>query len=159
MGCGERKTPMVRISDPRKRGKYSNAACGTYFPLHPEKYKGASLPLFKSNLERKCMLYLDKSPNIVQWSYEPKAIKYFDKTTNKVRRYYVDFTAVVKVGLLQKTVWIEVKCEAEANPPKNKKNVKACMTWLNNCCKWEAAKILAKSKGCEFHILTEKQLG
>lgn len=143
----------------KNRGKYTNAEVGIYLPLNPTKYCGIRPIQYKSRLERLAMLYLDKSPNIVQWSYEPKAIKYFDKTTNKVRRYYVDFTAVVKVGLLQKTVWIEVKCEAEANPPKNKKNIKAYMTWLNNCCKWKAAKILAKSKGCEFHILTEKQLG
>ena len=150
---------MVRIADPRKRGKYANAVCGRYFPLHPEKYKGSVLPIFKSNLERKTMLYLDKSQHVLQWSYEPKAIRYFDKASNKVRRYYVDFTAIVQAGLLQKTVWLEVKCEGEANPPKNKKNVKACLTWLTNCCKWEAASKLAKSKGCEFHILTEKQLG
>ena len=104
------------------------------------------------------MRFLDSSENVLAWSYEPMAIRYFDKVLNKVRRYYIDFTAVVRVGNLKKTVWIEVKSEVETKPPKNKNNVKDQATWLTNCCKWQSARTLAKSKGYEFHILTEAQL-
>ena len=31
-------------------------------------------------------------------------------------------------------------------------------TWITNSCKWSAAKEIAKSKGFEFHIITEEQL-
>lgn len=48
------------------------------------------------------MQYLDKNPAIVKWNYESKVIKYFDKTSNppKPRRYFIDFTAIVKSGIV-----------------------------------------------------------
>ena len=124
-----------------KRGKYANAETGRYFPIHPEKYKGSQLPVFKSGLERRMMLYLDRNSNVLSWSYEPKAIKYIDKTSRplKVRRYFIDFVAVVKAGPLTKTVWLEVKPLCEATPPKNPENVNASLLWIKNNCKWQAA--------------------
>lgn len=148
---------MVKVN-PGRRGKYSNAKVGVYHPQNPHKYLGAQLPIFKSELERLCMRYLDTNDLIIQWSYEPQSIKYYDKAHNKVRHYYIDFVAVAKVGSFRKTVWIEVKPECETKPPKNKKDYKALTTFLTNTCKWEAASALAKSKGYEFHILTEAQL-
>lgn len=141
-----------------KRGKYNAAKTGKFFPLHPEKYTGQLPLIYKSSLEFRCMRYLDSNPIIQQWKYEGLSIKYFDKSTGKARRYYIDFTAVAKVGNIQKTLWIEVKPSCECHPPKNKNNVKACLTYLMNQSKWEAARLMAKSKGCEFHILTEKEL-
>lgn len=125
---------------------------------NPKKYLGSCVPEYKSQLEYLCMRYLDSNENVLAWSYEPMAIKYFDKVRNKVRRYYIDFTAVVKAGPVKKTIWIEVKSEVETKPPKNSKNLKDQITWVTNCCKWQSAKALAKSKGYEFHILTEAQL-
>lgn len=143
-----------------KRGKYNNAATGRYFPLHPEKYQGSQVPVYKSGLEMRMMQYLDKNPSIIRWTYEPKAIRYLDRSENppKVRQYFIDFTAIVKVGLLQKTVWLEVKPYCESVKPKNTKNVNAMLLWLKNTSKWQAAEQLAKSKGYEFHVITEKQL-
>ena len=148
---------MINVN-PGKRGKYSNAKVGVYRPLNPQKYLGSQLPIYKSELERLCMRYLDSNDLIVSWSYEPQAIKYFDKAHNKVRHYYIDFIAVAKCGNFKKTIWIEVKPESETKPPRNKKDFKAATTYLVNTCKWEAAQQLAKSKGYEFHILTEAQL-
>jgi len=46
------------------------------------------------------MRYLDENPSIVQWGYETCFIKYLDKSSTppKVRRYFIDFVAKVKVG-------------------------------------------------------------
>ena len=104
------------------------------------------------------MAYLDKNPMIMQWGYEPANVKYFDKSSGKVRRYYIDFIAIANVGHAKKTIWIEVKTREETLPPKNKKNLKAMSTYLTNTCKWEAAKLMAASKGYQFAILTEEQL-
>lgn len=147
---------MIRIH--KSRGKYQNAKSGKFIPLNPKKYIGAQLPIYKSQLEFCCMRYLDSNENVLAWSYEPMAIRYFDKVQNKVRRYYIDFTAVLRVGNFKKTVWIEVKSEAETKPPKCRSNAKDQATWLTNCCKWRSAEALAKAKGYEFHILTEAQL-
>lgn len=149
---------MIHIANTANRGKYSNAKTGTFIPLHPEKYIGKDAPVYKSQLEFLMMRYLDSNQNVICWNYEPTAIKYFDKVRNKVRRYFIDFTCIVKSGNLRKTVWIEVKGKDETQPPKNKKNALAMSTYMTNCCKWEAARALARSKGYEFHILTEEQL-
>ena len=106
------------------------------------------------------MLYVDRNPNIVSWGYEGTTIKYFDRARGKVRRYFIDFSLVVKVGPIYKTVWIEIKPESETHAPRGRarNDSKAQMTWMTNQSKWEAAKALAKSKGYEFHVITEKQL-
>lgn len=150
---------MIQIHS-GKRGKYNNAATGKFFPLYPEKYQGHTIPIYKSALELRMMQYLDKNPAVIKWSYETKIIKYLDKSVNppKLSRYFIDFIAVIKCGLIQKTVWLEVKPYCESIAPKNKKNINAQLLWLKNQSKWQAAQQLAKLSGSEFHIITEKQL-
>lgn len=147
---------MIKVH--QKRGKYKNAATGAYIPQNPSKYLGTYPLIYKSKLEFLCMRYLDTNNLILNWSYEPSCIRYLDKASGKVRRYFIDFVAVARAGNFKKTLWIEVKSEQETKPPKNKKDLKAMATFLTNTCKWEAAQQLAKSKGYEFHILTEAQL-
>ena len=111
---------MIQVHTNR-RGKYNNAATGKFMPLHPEKYKGSQVPVFKSTLERLMMAYLDRNESIVSWTYEPKPINYVDRSSYppKVKRYFVDFQAVVKQGQFMKTVWIEVKPYCETIKPAN----------------------------------------
>jgi len=128
--------------------------------LHPEKFTGAETPIYKSELERLFMRYADSNPAIVSWGYEKAVIKYLDQSTNpaKVRRYYIDFVCKVRVGPAFKTVWVEIKSSCETRKPGKNANPKTILTWIKNTCKWQCARQLAKSKGYEFHILTEKEL-
>ena len=151
---------MVHIANKNKRGKYTNAATGEFLPQHPEKYIGSQRPIYKSALELKFMMYVDRNPNVVQWGYEGTTIKYYDRARGQVRRYFIDFTMVIKAGPIRKIIWVEIKPDCETHPPSGRarNNPKAQMTWMTNQCKWEAARQLAKSKGYEFHVITEKQL-
>lgn len=147
---------MIQIH--KKRGKYQNAKSGHYFPMNPSKYKGQYPLQFKSSLEKLMMQYLDRTPSIVQWSYEPQSIKYFDPVHQKLRRYYIDFRAIVKQGILLKTIWIEIKPLCECKKPTARANQLTQETWLINQAKWQAADKLAKSKNFEFHVINESQL-
>lgn len=151
---------MVHIANNNKRGKYKNAKSGHFYMQHPEKFCGTELPIYKSNLERMFMQYADKNPAIIQWGYENCFIKYLDRSTNpaKVRRYFIDFVCKIKIGNIIKTVWIEIKQSDEVNPPRKNSSPKTILTWIKNTSKWDAARQLAKSKGYDFKILTEKEL-
>lgn len=147
---------MVQIH--KNRGKYQNAKTGRYLPLNPQKYKGLQVPIYKSDLERRTMIFLDTSNAIVEWTYEPQAIKYYDPIHKKLRRYYIDFTCVVKQGSVYKTVWLEVKSLCECQKPSSKASQQTQITWIINQAKWQAAQQLAKVKNYEFHVINETQL-
>ena len=132
---------------------------GKYFPVNKSKYKGTKPPEYKSSLEYRFMRYCDQTPSIIEWSYETKSIKYFDKASQKYRRYFIDFSITVKVGqFLTKKIYVEIKPSSETHPPKNKKNLKAMSTWLTNESKWSQAAIWAQSQNAQFKVITEEQL-
>jgi hypothetical protein len=148
-----------------KSGKY-NSYKGTFRPLHPEKYIGDDSPKFKSRLEQKLMYLCDKSPHVKSWSYERIVIPYTDKTRKNSRHnYYMDFKVVMDTAKGSKTFLVEVKSKKETVKPVNSKRKKPenykkeLETYVRNQCKWEAASKSAHSRGWEFKIFTEDQLG
>lgn len=146
-------------------GKYRNKV-GTYYPLNKDKYVGAYLPIFKSDLERRMMRYLDENPNVLKWIYEPRAIQYRDLSKldkngrpGKLRKYYIDFVATINTGNNEvKTVWIEVKSYKETIPPKDTASKLDKETWIRNSCKWQTAKQLCEANGNAFVVITDKEL-
>lgn len=147
-----------------ENGKYKSLK-GKYIPLHPEKYRGKKIPEYKSALELRMMRYLDKNPSILEWTYEPMAIDYFDALRKKNRKYYLDFIAKIHVGGgFTKTTLIEVKSQKETVQPQKTSRMsdktyrEAMKVWITNTSKWKAAKKYARSRNYDFVIISEAQL-
>lgn len=150
---------MIKVQ--KNRGRYSNSLTGTYYPLNRKKFLGESLPVFKSNLERKFMLYADRNPNIIAVSYEGFHINYIDTTSSppKPRKYYIDFILYVRTPTgTPRKIWVEVKMSKEVKKPTRSKNPMDMQIWLKNQCKWNAAIKLARQRGVDFKIITDKEL-
>ena len=83
---------------------------------------------------------------------------------NKWHRYYVDLVVFLQQGPVLKKLFIELKPYKQTQMPKNSPRKKLqnymyeCLEWNKNNAKWASAKEFARRAGCEFHILTEKDI-
>lgn len=155
---------MIRPNKPGSNGKY-NSISGTFYPANRAKYLGTQLPIFKSKLEWRMMKYLDSSPSIVTWKYEPTGLRYICGLDQRYHTYYIDFVATIRIDNTKtKKVWIEVKSKRETEKPtlSAKKSKRTILlenqTWIKNQSKWVAAKLEASKLGYEFLIITEDHL-
>lgn len=141
------------------------AYSGKYIPKNREKYKGnVNNVIYRSLWELRLFKYLDSHPSILAWNSEETVIPYRSPLDNKIHRYFIDATAIVrtKEGNIKKYL-IEIKPFKQTIAPKQPKKVtasykNAVYTYLINEAKWNAAKEFAKKKDYEFIILTENQL-
>jgi hypothetical protein len=139
---------------------------GIFKPQNASKYMGSTNPTFRSGWELKFFRWADLNENILFWGSETIIIPYVNPLDNKVHRYFVDNFIVFKDknGNKQKFL-IEIKPSKQVNRPidSNRKKPSTVLyertTWITNQAKWEAAKKWADKKGCQFIILTEKELG
>lgn len=139
---------------------------GLYKPNHPEKYIGdINQIVFRSSWELRAFKWADNNPYIIEWSSEPFPIKYFDSSTNKVRRYFPDlFLKIKDKDQNIKTYLVEIKPEKYTKPPKKgRKKTKTFLqesaTYEKNLSKWNQAKQFCEKNNIIFKILTEKELG
>ena len=137
-----------------------------YTPVNPQKYIGDTKEIiYRSSWERHFFQYCDSSSNVIRWSSEPFAIKYWDETTLKTRRYFPDVYAEIKDSNdIVKKYLIEIKPLKQTVPPKEgKKKTKTylneCRVYLKNECKWKFARDFCEKNGLEFLLLTENELG
>jgi hypothetical protein len=136
-----------------------------YQPLNEDKYIGKDLPVARSSWEFKYMEWCDKNPNILKWGSESLQIPYFDNIKKKHRRYYPDFTMLVKDtnGDVKKYI-IEIKPYSQTIPPTTHGNKKdrtvmyEFVTYQTNVAKWNAAQLYCRQHGFIFKILTEHDL-
>ena len=135
---------------------------GIYKPTNPKKYAGdASKIVYRSNWERRFMVYCDKNDDIIYWASEELPIPYYNPVTKKVHRYFPDFIIKTTKG---KRYMIEIKPLSQTRKPKPKtKKSKAFMResleYIKNVSKWQAADVYCNDNGLEFKIFTEKELG
>ena len=137
---------------------------GRFKPLNPKKYKGdAKNIIYRSRWESVFMSRLDRDDNVIWWSSEELYVFYKSPVDNLYHRYFPDFLYETKN---KKVIMVEIKPLKQTKPPilkegvkKSNKYIQEYMTWEVNKAKWEAAIKFCESKGIEFHILTEKELG
>tara|TARA_R110000803_G_scaffold67375_6_gene129092 strand:- start:440 stop:871 length:432 start_codon:yes stop_codon:yes gene_type:complete len=135
---------------------------GIYQPINPKKYVGNHNNIvYRSNLEKKFMLYCDRNPDILNWASEELAIRYYSPLDKKYHRYFPDF--IVKTSKGKKLI-IEIKPSRQCKPPKiPKKKTKSFMRdsfeYIKNRAKWEAAISYCEDNDAEFKLITEKDLG
>lgn len=142
---------------------------GQYNLINPKKYLGdPTLVYFRSGWEYKLYFFLDNNERVLHWNVEGITIPYEIETNGKWEtcRYHPDAYAEIQRldGSIQKVV-LEIKPEAETQPPKMPKKVTAkslenheyrMKMFLRNLAKWKAAKKFCDKRGLEFFLFTEK---
>ena len=135
---------------------------GIYKPTHPKKYAGdPNKIVYRSNWERKFMVYCDRNDDIIYWASEELPVRYYSPLDKKYHRYFPDF--VVKTVNNDKYM-IEIKPSRQVKKPKQpKRKTKSYMResfeYIKNQAKWSAAEKFCEDKGMQFKIITEKDLG
>ena len=138
---------------------------GRYTVRNYLKYDGDPTNVYyRSGWEKLAFLWLDNSEACVKWNSEEIVIPYRSPVDGEVHRYYPDLKATIKQrDVSVKTFLIEIKPFDQTIPPKNTRNKKALMesvaTYQINQAKWVAAKSYCESKGFDFMLITEFELG
>lgn len=144
----------------------TNYVQGLYTPKNLEKYIGDITQIvYRSSWELRIFKWCDSSENILEWSSEPFPIKYFDHSTNKMRRYFPDLFVKIrnKQGIITNYL-LEVKPEKQTKPPKprsrkTKTYLNEMTTYQKNISKWTQAEEFCKQNNMIFKLVTEKELG
>jgi hypothetical protein len=144
----------------------TNYVQGLYKPQNLEKYIGdINQIVYRSSWELRIFRWCDSSENILEWSSEPFPIKYFDHSTNKMRRYFPDLFVKIrnKQGIITNYL-LEVKPEKQTKPPKprsrkTKTYLNEMTTYQKNISKWTQAEEFCKQNNMIFKLVTEKELG
>jgi len=135
---------------------------GIYRPTNPSKYAGDPKKIvYRSNWERRFMVYCDKNDDIIAWASEELYVPYKNPIDRKVHRYFPDFIIKLKNG---KRFMIEIKPRKQTMAPKppkrkTKRYLGEQLEYIKNRAKWQAAKAYCDDQGLEFKIFTEKELG
>jgi hypothetical protein len=135
---------------------------GIFKPSNPKKYIGdANNIIYRSLLERRMMVYLDRSEEIEFWASEEIPIIYRSPIDYRIHRYYPDFIFKVKSG---KKYMVEIKPYRQCKPPKapkkpGKSYLREQLEYIKNQAKWTAAKVYCEGNNLEFKIFTEKDIG
>lgn len=143
---------------------------GIYKPLNREKCLNKHEVVYRSKLEQRLMLILDRNPNVISWGSENVVIPYkhpiksAQSGTPQYARYYMDFYCKLKINNVVKEMLIEVKPESQTRPPGKHGNKKSStilyenLQWSINSAKWEAAHKFCVQKNWGFLIVTEKNI-
>jgi len=138
---------------------------GLFKPKHFEKYKGNPKTIvWRSKWELKLMIWLDNSPEVIEWSSEELRIPYISPKDSRIHQYFPDFwlTKKDKNGKIN-TFIIEVKPAKQTRPPKiqtkqTRKYLTEVVLWGVNQAKFKAATEYCNKREWKFIIITENEL-
>jgi hypothetical protein len=146
--------------------KYRKAEKGKFRPKNPLKYDGDPTQIvYRSGLEKRMMLWLDKMPSVLSWSSECLIIPYYNPMKKRPARYFPDFLVKYMDSKGEThTMVVEVKSASEQQEPKKKSRVtrrlvESFMIWETNKAKWRAAAKFCEERGWKFKLLSEHDLG
>jgi len=134
---------------------------GRYKPQNKDKYLGnIEKVIYRSNWERRFMVYCDRNEGITNWGSEEIAIPYRNPVTKRIHNYFPDFFIVTKKG----KYIIEIKPKAFTKKPKPRARktrayINETLAYVKNRAKWAAAVRYCEMQGFEFKIFTEDDLG
>jgi len=139
---------------------------GMFRAKNPQKYKGdPSNIVYRSSWELKLYMQFDSRPDVLEWSSEEVIVPYISPKDNKKHRYFPD--AVIKIrdrnGVI-KTIMVEIKPFKQTLPPVKGKRmskgfINEVLTYAVNDAKWKYAREFCKTRGWDFQIITENELG
>ena len=134
-----------------------------WYPKNPKKYRGDVDNIWvRSSWEKRILDWMDRNPNVLEYSSEEIKIPYISPIDGRYHNYYPDVLA--KVKKLDGTIeiyLIEIKPYNQTIEPKPRKRItktyiNEVYTWGVNSAKWSAAKEFCKRKKWTFKLLTEK---
>jgi|TARA_R110000744_G_scaffold37431_4_gene85783 hypothetical protein len=135
---------------------------GIFTPSNQHKFIG-SKAVYRSGLELKFFRFCDNNPNVKKWGSENVVVPYISPLDKRAHRYYVDNYIEILEGKYLKKYLVEIKPSKQTKPPTTKYRKRRHLlyeqrAYVVNQAKWEAARNYSKKNGCEFIILTEKEL-
>lgn len=148
----------ITPNNPNKSGyNYKQGHFENHF--NPQKYYGERPIIYRSSLELKYMISLERNSNVEKWSSENFSIPYLinekidGKVVLKKHRYIPDFIVHMKSG---QVFVIEIKPFCQA--PRKVKQIQTDPVVYKNAQKWKAALEWCKQKGYIFKVITEEYI-
>jgi hypothetical protein len=135
---------------------------GIFTPNNPDKFIG-NKAIYRSGLELKFFRFCDNNPNVKKWGSENVVVPYISPLDRRAHRYFVDNYIEILEGNNLKKYLVEIKPSKQTKPPTTKYRKRRHLlyeqrAYVINQAKWEAARTYSKKIGCDFIILTEKEL-
>ena len=135
---------------------------GKYRVINYRKYRGdPTVVVYRSGWEHEVMKWCDSNPRVRRWWSEEIAIPYRSPRDGKLHRYFPDFWWEIEQDGKLKRYLIEVKPKRKLEPPKNKRSkryLEESIEYAVNQAKFERGREWAADHGCEFLVITEREL-
>ena len=139
---------------------------GKFMPKHPEKYVGDIHKIvFRSSYELAAFNFIDNQKDILKWSSEETIIPYTMGEGDRMRRYFVDLSILVRIDAnTTKKFLIEIKPYGKTIAPKkttktsDKTYNSSLAEWIQNSAKWAAAEKFCERNNATFILWTERQI-